>query len=440
LGAAIEGSAGSGAPGSSTASGAAQSPAGAAPAGSGDDAFDVCVMGLGYVGLPTAAVLATRGHRVAGVDLRPDVLDTINAGQVHIVEPELDALVRAAVAAGSLRALPSPPRAKVHLLCVPTPFREGHQPDLRHVEAATRALVPAVCPGDLVVLESTVPPKTTRELVAGILGQAGFQAGRDVFVAHAPERVLPGAVIREVVENARVVGGVTEACTEVAARFYESFVRGEVHRCRAETAELVKLSENAYRDVNVAYANELANVCDRLGLDAWEVIRLANMHPRVGILRPGPGVGGHCIAVDPWFIVAAAPEDTPLVRAARAVNDGRPGRVVARVAELAERFKRPRIACLGLTYKPDIDDVRESPSLHVVRTLHAQLRDAALMVVEPHLRTCPIEGLELHEPEAALRNADIVVILVAHRPFQRLPRELFLRPSVIDTVGLLVGR
>jgi UDP-N-acetyl-D-mannosaminuronic acid dehydrogenase len=308
------------------------------------------------------------------------------------------------------------------------------------VEAATRALVPAVRPGDLVVLESTVPPKTTRELVAGILEQAGFVAGRDVYVAHAPERVLPGAVIREVVENARVVGGVTEACTEVAARFYESFVRGEVHRCRAETAELVKLSENAYRDVNVAYANELANVCDRLGLDAWEVIRLANMHPRVDILRPGPGVGGHCIAVDPWFIVASAPEDTPLIRAARAVNDGRPGRVVARVKELAERFKRPRVACLGLTYKPDIDDVRESPSLHVVRTLHDALRDAELMVVEPHLRTCPIEGLALHEPEAALRNADIVVILVAHRQFQRLPRELFLRPSVIDTVGLLVGR
>lgn len=397
-------------------------------------------MGLGYVGLPTAAVLATRGRRVAGVDLRPDVLETINAGQVHIVEPELDALVRAAVAAGSLRALPTPPRAKAHLICVPTPFREGHQPDLRHVEAATRALVPAVRPGDLVVLESTVPPKTTRELVAGILEQAGFVAGRDVYVAHAPERVLPGAVIREVVENARVVGGVTEACTEVAARFYESFVRGEVHRCRAETAELVKLSENAYRDVNVAYANELANVCDRLGLDAWEVIHLANMHPRVNILRPGPGVGGHCIAVDPWFIAAAAPEDTPLIRAARGVNDGRPGRVVARVAELAERFKRPRVACLGLTYKPDIDDVRESPSLGVVRTLHEQLRDAELMVVEPHLRQCPIEGLGLHEPEAALRNADIVVILVAHRQFQRLPRELFLRPSVIDTVGLLVGR
>ncbi len=394
-------------------------------------------MGLGYVGLPTAAVLATRGRRVAGVDLRADVLDTINAGQVHIVEPELDALVRAAVASGSLRALPAPPAADAYLICVPTPFRDGHQPDLRHVEAATRALVPALRPGNLVVLESTVPPTTTRDLVAGVLAEAGLVAGRDVFVAHAPERVLPGAVIREVVQNARVVGGVTEACTEAAGRFYEGFVEGEVHRTRAETAELVKLSENAYRDVNIAYANELANVCGRLELDVWEVVELANEHPRVNILRPGPGVGGHCIAVDPWFIVASAPEDTPLITAARQVNDGRPQRVLEQVRTLAERFKRPRIACLGLSYKPNIDDIRESPALDVVRSIHESL-PAEVMVVEPHLRECPIEGLELFEAEAALREADVVVILVGHRQFRRLPKELFTRPSVIDTVGLLV--
>ncbi len=393
-------------------------------------------MGLGYVGLPTAAVLATRGRMVAGVDLRQDVLQTINAGEVHIVEPELDALVRAAVAAGRLRALPAPVAAQTHLICVPTPFGEGHRPDLSYVEAATRALIPVLQPGNLVVLESTVPPTTTRNLVAGLLAEAGLVAGRDVFVAHAPERVLPGAVIREVVENARVVGGVTEACTAAAARFYEGFVEGEVHPTRAETAELVKLSENAYRDVNVAYANELANVCDALSLDVWEVIALANQHPRVDILRPGPGVGGHCIAVDPWFIVAAAPEQTPLIQAARAVNDGRPQRVCDRVRTLAERFKRPRVACLGLTYKPNIDDVRESPALSVVRSLHETL-DAELLVVEPHLRACPIAGLSLHEPEVALRQADIAVILVGHRQFRRLPREAFTRPSVIDMVGLL---
>lgn len=405
-------------------------------AGAQEAPYDVGVMGLGYVGLPTAAVLATRGLRVAGVDLREDVLATINAGNVHIVEPELDALVRAAVAAGSLRALPQPAVAQTHLICVPTPFRDGHQPDLRHVEAATRALIPVLRPGNLVVLESTVPPTTTRDLVAGVLIEAGFTPGTDIFVAHAPERVLPGAVIREVVENARVVGGVTEACTEVAARFYEGFVKGEVHRTRAETAELVKLSENAYRDVNIAYANELANVCGPLSLDVWEVIELANQHPRVEILRPGPGVGGHCIAVDPWFIVATAPDRTPVIQAARRVNDGRPAQVVEQVRALSERFKRPKIACLGLSYKPNIDDTRESPAVEVVRRLHASI-EADLLVVEPHLQACPIEGLQLYEAEDALRDADIVVILVSHRQFRRLPRELFTRPSVIDTVGLL---
>lgn len=396
---------------------------------------DVCVVGLGYVGLPTAAVLATHGMRVAGVDVRAEVVETINAGNVHIVEPELDALVRAAVAAGTLTAMTTPPRARAYLLCVPTPFMEGHRPDLRHVEAATRSLLPVVAERDLVVLESTVPPGTTRGLVAAVLAEAGLHAGQNVYVAHAPERVLPGAVIREVVENARVVGGVTEACTEAATRFYETFVKGDVLSTRAEVAELVKLAENAYRDVNIAYANELANVCDTLSLDVWDVIRLANAHPRVDILRPGPGVGGHCIAVDPWFIVASAPETTPLIRAARQVNDTRPDRVVARVAELAERFKRPRIAVMGLTYKPDIDDMRESPALEVARRLCAL--EAEIVLVEPHIATSPIEGVSLTAAEPALRTADIAVILVAHRAFSRLSRDLFTRPSVVDTVGLL---
>lgn len=400
-------------------------------------AYDVCVVGLGYVGLPTAAVLATRGMKVAGVDVRDDVVSTINAGQVHIVEPELDALVRAAVAAGDLRAMAKPPRARAYLICVPTPFMDGHQPDLRFVQQASEAIADVLAAGDLVVLESTVPPGTTRDLVAKVLADAGHTAGENVYVAHAPERVLPGAVIREVVENARVVGGVTEACTEQAARFYERFVKGDVLATKAEVAELVKLSENAYRDVNIAYANELANVCEQLSLDVWDVIRFANAHPRVQILRPGPGVGGHCIAVDPWFIVASAPERTPLIQAARAVNDGRPAQVVGRVRALAERFKRPRIACFGLSYKPNIDDMRESPALDVAREL-ASL-DADLMIVEPHLTTSPIEGVPLVDAEHALREADIAVVLVAHRQFSRLSRELFMRPSVVDTVGLLSG-
>ena len=399
---------------------------------------EVCVWGLGYVGLPTAAVLATRGRKVAGVDTSANVVDTINAGDVHIVEPELDALVRAAVAAGTLKAGTKPSRAKTHLICVPTPFVDEHQPDLTYVEAATKSLCGVVQTGDLVVLESTSPPGTTRDLVAKVLEEAGFVVGRDVYVAHAPERVLPGAVIREVVENARVVGGVTEACTERCADFYESFVKGEVHQTRAEVAELVKLAENAYRDVNIAYANELANVCTELGLDVWDVIRLANEHPRVNVLRPGPGVGGHCIAVDPWFIVAASPDQTPLIQAARRINDGRPERVVAQVTALAERFRKPRVACLGLTYKPDIDDMRESPALDVARRL-AELDSIELEIVEPHLTSCPVDGHELVDAEEALRRADIVVVLVAHRRFSRLPRDLFTRPSVIDTVGLLAG-
>jgi UDP-N-acetyl-D-mannosaminuronic acid dehydrogenase len=364
------------------------------------------------------------------------VVTTINEGKIHIVEPELDALVRAAVSAGRLQAFTEPQPAAAFLICVPTPFGPHHQPDLSYVEAATRALLPALRPGNLVVLESTSPPGTTRELVARILAEGGFVAGRDVYVAHAPERVLPGAVIREVVENDRVVGGVTPACTEAAAVFYERFVTGEVLRCTADTAELVKLSENAFRDVNIAFANELANVCDTLDLDVWEVIRLANRHPRVNVLRPGPGVGGHCIAVDPWFIVAAAPEHTPLIQAARRVNDARPHQVVHTVRGLSERFKRPKIACMGITYKPDIDDIRESPALEVVRALLAA-DFGTVVVVEPHLDRCPIDGVPLESAEDALRTADIVVILVAHRSFGRLRRELFNRPSVLDTVGLL---
>jgi UDP-N-acetyl-D-mannosaminuronic acid dehydrogenase len=399
----------------------------------------VCVLGLGYVGLPTAAVLATVGRRVAGVDLRRDILDTINAGRIHIVEPELDALVRAAVAAGTLRAVADPVPAATFLICVPTPITPDHSPDLRHVEAAAHALVPALRPGCLVVLESTVPPGTLRELVAPIIASSGLVPGRDVFLAHAPERVLPGAVLREVVENERIVGGLTDACTLRCAEFYESFARGTVHRSSAEVAELSKLAENAFRDVNIAFANELANVCARLGLDVWEVIRLANRHPRVQILRPGPGVGGHCIAVDPWFIAAAAPQDTPLIQAARQVNDQRPERVLAQVRHLAARLRRPKVACLGLTYKPDIDDLRESPALHIARALAAD-PELELSLVEPHLQRSPIAEAPLVSLTQALADADILVILVAHRQFRHLRPDHLLHLMVVDPVGLLSAR
>ncbi len=399
----------------------------------------MCVLGLGYVGLPTAAVLATVGRRVAGVDLRRDILDTINAGRIHIVEPELDALVRAAVAAGTLRAVPEPVPAATFLICVPTPITPDHLPDLRHVEAAAHAIVPALRPGCLVVLESTVPPGTLRELVAPIITRTGLVPGRDVFLAHAPERVLPGAVLREVVENERIVGGLTDACTAHCADFYETFVRAVVHRSGAEVAELSKLAENAFRDVNIAFANELANVCARLGLDVWEVIRLANRHPRVQILRPGPGVGGHCIAVDPWFIAAAAPQDTPLIQAARQVNDQRPERVLGQVRNLAARLRRPKVACLGLAYKPDIDDLRESPALHIAQALAAD-PELDLLLVEPHLQRSPIAGAPLISLGEALAAADILVILVAHRQFRHLRPDQLLHLMVVDPVGLLSSR
>ncbi len=401
--------------------------------------FDVCVVGLGYVGLPTAAVLATLGRRVAGIDTRAEVVERIGRGEVHIVEPELDALVRAAVAKGTLQAIgPTPVAADVFLLCVPTPLGPGHTPDLHAVEAATRALVPALRPGNLVVLESTSPPTTTRCVVAKILGEHGFVAGDNIFVAHAPERVLPGAVIREVVENARVVGGVTEACTARAVAFYQGFVRGEVHATQADIAELTKLSENAFRDLNIAFANELANVCEHLELDPWEVIKLANHHPRVSILRPGPGVGGHCIAVDPWFIAAVAPDHTPLIQTARRVNDGRPAIVVEAVCRRAARYRGARVACLGLSYKPDIDDLRESPAVEVVRALRQRSEIAELLVVEPHLESSSFEDLRLWELDTALQRADIVVILVAHRLFrQRVDAQRLQSHAVIDPVGLL---
>ncbi|MEZ4382770.1 MAG: UDP-N-acetyl-D-mannosamine dehydrogenase [Nannocystaceae bacterium] len=405
--------------------------------------FDVAVIGLGYVGLPTAAILATHGLRVAGVDLSDRVVATINAGAIHIVEPELDALVRAAVADGALQAFTATQAARAHLICVPTPLGADHRPDLRHVDAASRALAPRLRRGDLVVLESTVPPGTTRSIVGARIREAGLEIGRDVFVAHAPERVLPGAVLREVVDNERVVGGLTDACTARAAAFYARFVKGEIHRASAETAELVKLAENAYRDVNIAFANELAKVCDHVDLDPWEVIRLANRHPRVEILRPGPGVGGHCIAVDPWFIAASAPGRTPLIRQARAINDARPGEVVAAIyARLgvdgprSPARARPAVALLGLAYKPDIDDLRESPALEVARRLVADDR-VEVLLVEPHLGRSPIDGQALHDPEAALFAADLAVVLVAHRRFRDLDR----RPGleILDCVGLWRG-
>lgn len=399
--------------------------------------LEVCVLGLGYIGLPTASLLATRGHSVLGVDVQARVVETINNGDIHIVEPELDVLVRSAVHSGNLKASLVPQEAQVFIIAVPTPFREGHQPDLSYVESATRAMAPVLKRGDLVILESTSPVGTT-ERVAELVSQEREDLLVDgqlqVHVAHCPERVLPGRILQELVANDRIVGGIDAESTERAAAFYETFVRGEVIRTDSRTAELAKLTENSFRDVNIAFANEMSTICQELGINVWELIRLANRHPRVNILTPGPGVGGHCLAVDPWFIVSSAPERARLIRTAREVNDDKVAWVVSRVLEKADRFKEPVVACLGLAYKPDIDDLRESPALAVTRKLAETLGAAQIRAVEPNCHE--VAGLTLYRLEEALEDADIVVALVGHRPFKSIDPERLKERVLIDTVGV----
>lgn len=384
-----------------------------------------CVVGLGYIGLPTSVVLAKAGKQVVGVDVHPAVVDAINSGKAHIVEPDLDGLLHHVVSEGLLRAATSPEAADVFVIAVPTPFRGDHEPDLSYVESAARAIAPHVQPGNLVVLESTVPPGATEKMVEWIMEErpdlkAPGTGDGAFYAAHCPERVLPGRILVELVENDRVVGGVDAESTEVARRFYQTFVRGECVGTTARTAELAKLSENAFRDANIAFANELSMIAARLEVDVWELIALANRHPRVNILRPGPGVGGHCIAVDPWFIVDAAPEEASFIRAARETNLRKTDWVVERVVRVANENDRPVVACLGLAYKADVDDLRESPAVEIVRRL-SHLLGQTILVVEPHISELPKELAdcsELVDLETALQRAAVVVPLVAHRAFQ----------------------
>jgi UDP-N-acetyl-D-mannosaminuronic acid dehydrogenase len=393
----------------------------------------VCVVGLGYIGLPTAAVLASRGYTIHGVEVDARAAEIINSGHAHIVEPDLDILVRAAVETRKLRAHPLPAEADVFLICVPTPIAPGHVPDLSYVEKATESLCPYLRPGNLVILESTSPPGTTEKIAEIVARRSQLQPG-ELHFAHAPERVLPGQILREVVQNDRIVGGLDAASSERCAEFYRTFVAGQVHITTARMAETVKLVENAYRDVNIAFANELSLLADALSLDVWDLIALANRHPRVKILNPGPGVGGHCIAVDPWFLVHTAPELTPLMRQARLTNSAKPAWVIERIVRRAARLKHARIACLGLAYKPDIDDLRESPALEVVQHL-AATGEYDLRVVEPNLRShAEFTLLPLAE---ALEGADIVVFLVAHREFKTIPKPLLAEKIIFDTCGAL---
>lgn len=409
--------------------------------------FDVIsIIGLGYIGLPTAAAFAARRKTVIGVDVSQHAVDTINKGEIHIVEPELDMLVNAAVTQGYLRATMTPEPADAFLIAVPTPFSEGNKPDLSYIESACRSIAPVLKKGDLVVLESTSPVGATEKMagwMASLRPDLSFpqQAGEssDIRVAHCPERVLPGHVIRELVENDRVIGGMTPRCSELARELYQTFVQGDCILTDARSAEMCKLTENSFRDVNIAFANELSVICDKLEINVWELIRLANRHPRVSILQPGPGVGGHCIAVDPWFIVDSAPEEARLIRTARIVNDDKPRYVIDRVERVAKRFKDPVIACLGLTFKANIDDLRESPALDIVRQLAARGL-GQIVVVEPNVRTLPpgLEGeIRLCDLNNALAEADMVVILVDHSQFRKMDPIRLHSKVVLDTRGLL---
>lgn len=413
----------------------------------------ISIVGLGYIGLPTAAVLASVGHEVVGIEISQSIVDVVNRGEIHIVEPDLDGLVQAAVQSGRLRAVMAAEPADAFIIAVPTPFMNDHQPDLRHVEQAARAIAPQLQRGNLVILESTSPVGAAEKL-AGWLAEerpdlrfpvAGSMES-DVHLAYCPERVLPGSIVSELVRNDRVVGGLTPQCAEKARHLYETFVRGQCIETDARTAEMTKLTENAFRDVNIAFANELSLICDQLGIDVWELIALANRHPRVNILNPGPGVGGHCIAVDPWFIVDSAPQAARLIRTAREVNDGKPEWVLDKVAKAVEavRSRLDRgvvVACLGLAFKANIDDLRESPSLEIVGHLAERRLADSLLVVEPYVESLPAAlanhvDVELAELDQALAAADVVVLLVDHQQFKAVPRELLAGKAVIDTRGL----
>jgi UDP-N-acetyl-D-mannosaminuronic acid dehydrogenase len=413
----------------------------------------ICVVGLGYIGLPTAAMFASRGLKVTGVDVNHRVVHTIASGRIHIVEPELDAIVHTAVSAHRLTATFAPRPADAFLIAVPTPFKDGHVPDLDYVEAAARAIAPVLKRGDIVILESTSPVGTTEKVACWLaqerpdlrFPQHGETEPVDVHVAYCPERVLPGKVVRELVQNDRVIGGLTLECSRRAAEVYRVFVEGELLFTDARTAEMCKLTENASRDAAIAFANELSMICDRLGIDVWELIRLANHHPRVNIMQPAAGVGGHCIAVDPWFIVHSAPEQARLIRSAREVNNGKPKWVARRILEAVEEHNRHNgvrpvcIALMGLAFKPDIDDLRESPAVEIARDVRELCPDARLLAVEPHIAELPasLDSMELAHWEEAVAEADIVAVLVGHRHFRAIPPEALADKVLIDVTGIV---
>lgn len=407
----------------------------------------LAVIGLGYIGLPTAALFADSGYSVLGVDVHDHVVEAVNDGRPHIFEPGLDALVRKVVEDGSLRAATAIAPADAFIIAVPTPFVGDHEPDLSYVRSAVEVIAPVLSSGNLVIVESTSPVGTTEQVtewLAVLRPDLSFPTagdGAEIAVAYCPERVLPGQILQELRTNDRLLGGVSPACAERAADLYRSVVTGTCHQTTASTAELAKLAENAFRDVNIAYANELSVIAEKFAIDVRELISLANLHPRVEILQPGPGVGGHCIAVDPWFIVHSSPDDARLIAQARETNNAKPRWVVEQVIKAAAGIPNPTVACLGLAYKPDIDDLRESPALEVVRQLTSTFGGS--LVVEPNIDTLPDQldstAAQLTPLSDALDHADIVVVLVAHREFREIDSHSLAQP-VVDTVGIWPSR
>lgn len=406
----------------------------------------VAVIGLGYIGLPTAAVLAHSGIDVIGVDISEKTVEAVNRGEVPFVEPELGTHVAAAVSQGKLKAQLTVSAASVYIIAVPTPFLEDKSADLSFIMAAAENIAPVLAGGELVILESTSPPGTTQKLADYILEARpdlsidGLQERPIVYFAHCPERVLPGKVMKEIITNDRVVGEVNSGAAAIATRLYQTFCTGKMLETDAATAELSKLVENTYRDVNIALANELSIVSKNLGVDVWELIEIANHHPRVNILQPGPGVGGHCIAVDPWFIVAADKENTPLIRTAREVNDAKPGHVIKQILAPFGELDKPIIAALGLAFKPNIDDMRESPAVAIVRRLAVENLNSTILVAEPHAEELPrqlngLANVHLVSTNEAISRASVVALLVDHNKFRNVDTSLLAGKHVVDTRG-----
>lgn len=412
----------------------------------------VAFVGLGYIGLPTAVVMANSGLNVTGVDVVPEKVDAINRGEVTIVEPGLEEELRSSLESGNFRASTEMPTADAYIVAVPTPFQQDHSVDMRFIYSAAEAIAPKLSGGELVVLESTSPPLTTQRMAERIIelrpefvidGSDNPDEKPTILFAHCPERILPGKAMEELRINDRIIGGMSPQATKRARDVYASFCRGELLETNARTAELAKLTENSFRDVNIAFANELSVICDSLDIDVWELIELANHHPRVNILQPGPGVGGHCIAVDPWFIVSSAPRQARLIRTAREVNDAKPAWVLDKIADAINQEDAGTIAILGLAFKPNIDDLRESPALEIAKRVATQFSNKQILAVEPNVKALPpaLEGLEnvvYATLDSAIHQADVLVLLVDHDEFKEVRASEIQSKHVVDTKGLWV--